>query len=73
MFVHVCTHVCVACRLVGVAHEAHLKKLRRIAAEGQELLRGAQHAHLQRLRRFAAAEAAQREAVGALAMCWFTV
>ncbi|KAF5830257.1 hypothetical protein DUNSADRAFT_14814 [Dunaliella salina] len=57
-------------RLVGVAHEAHLKKLRRIAAEGQEALRAAQSAYLLRLRRIAAVEAAQREGARNLTAGW---
>jgi hypothetical protein len=48
---------------VGVAHEAHLKKLRRIAAEVEDAVKATQVAHLQRLRRIAAAEAAQKEGV----------
>jgi len=53
------------CRLVGVAQEAHLKRLRRIAAESQDMLQAAKAAYLACLRRAAAQEAAQREGVGA--------
>lgn len=53
---------------MGVAQEAHLKKLRRIAAEVEDAVRGARAVHLLRLRRIAAAEAEQREGVSVRAL-----
>ena len=52
-----------ACRLVGVAQDAHLKRLRRLQQESEEALRNSQDVYLAKLRKHAAEESALREAV----------
>jgi hypothetical protein len=60
--------MCVPCsssRLSGgVAQDAHVKRLKRLAAEHEEAVKSAHAAHLVRMHKAAALELTEREAVG---------